>query len=375
MNDTTRKKEAPEDLKFYSLNNIKKHNAVYNLIIGERSNGKTYAVLSEILNDYITHHHQSAYIRRWELDIKANRGKTVFKPLVKEGYVFKKTKGEWTDIIFQNSSWYLCRYDEKTDTIVKDVNPFCYAYALTGTEHDKGSSNPDINTIFFDECITRDNYLTDEFVLFMNTISTIVRYRDTVKIYMCGNTISKYCPYFTEMGLRHIKDMKPGDIEVYNYGDSRLKVAVEFSDMPNKKGKPSDFYFAFDNPRLKMITGGGAWEMDIYPHCPIRYENKHIVFNYFIKFEDDILQCEIVQIDDSIFTFIHRKTTELKDVNNDLIFSPEFSIRPNWRRRLTQPHNEMEKKICSFFVSDKVYYQSNEIGEIVRAYLQWCKKL
>ena len=31
--------------KFYTLDKIKKKKAIYNVIIGERSNGKTYAVL------------------------------------------------------------------------------------------------------------------------------------------------------------------------------------------------------------------------------------------------------------------------------------------------------------------------------------------
>lgn len=34
-----------QKLKYYSLDNILKKNCVYNVIFGERSNGKTYAVL------------------------------------------------------------------------------------------------------------------------------------------------------------------------------------------------------------------------------------------------------------------------------------------------------------------------------------------
>ena len=39
--------------KFYTLDNILKENADYNIIYGERSNGKTTAVLNEILLQYI----------------------------------------------------------------------------------------------------------------------------------------------------------------------------------------------------------------------------------------------------------------------------------------------------------------------------------
>ena len=39
--------------KFYSLNKINKIGAVYNMIIGERSNGKTYAVLKYGIEEFI----------------------------------------------------------------------------------------------------------------------------------------------------------------------------------------------------------------------------------------------------------------------------------------------------------------------------------
>ena len=214
-------------------------------------------------------------------------------------------------------------------------------------------------------------YLPDEFVLFMNVISTIVRYRTDVKIFMLGNTVNKYCPYFNEMGLTHIKEMNAGDIDLYRYGDSELTVAVEYC-LPNKKGKKSDLYFAFDNPKLSMITGG-AWEMEIYPHLPYKYKPKDVLFIYFIKFDDELLQCEIVNTENSVFTYIHRKTTELKDTDNDLIYSVDYDARPNWKRKLTKPTTDIEKKIAIFYTREKVYYQDNEVGEIVRNYLQWCK--
>ena len=39
--------------KYYSSNAINRKNATYNVIFGERSNGKTYALLKQALQDYI----------------------------------------------------------------------------------------------------------------------------------------------------------------------------------------------------------------------------------------------------------------------------------------------------------------------------------
>jgi hypothetical protein len=212
----------------------------------------------------------------------------------------------------------------------------------------------------------------------MNVLSTIIRDRDNVKIFMMGNTVNQYCPYFAEMGLTHIKEMKKGDIDVYEYGESGLTVAVEYTDSPNKEGKKSDKYFAFNNPKLSMITGG-AWEIAIYPHCPCKYKPRDVLYTYFIIFDREMLQCEIIftkdeRDNDVLFTFIHRKTSELKDPDHELIYSPEYSPLPNRRRKITKPTDERERKIASFFGKDKVFYQDNTVGEIVRNYIMWCQK-
>lgn len=356
--------------KFYSLKNILAKNAQYNVIFGERSNGKTYSVLQYALKRYAETGEQLAIVRRWQDDFTGKRGTTMFDSLVSNEEVLKITGGEWSGIYYFGSRWFLCKYDNDGKRITSE-NPFAYGFSITSMEHDKSTSYPNITTICFDEFLTRQMYVPDEFVLFMNVISTIVRHRTNVKIFMLGNTVNKYCPYFKEMGLTHIKEMKPGDIDIYRYGDSELTVAVEYT-IPNKQGKESDLYFAFDNPKLSMITGG-TWEIDVYPHCPVKYKPIDILFTYFIQFNGDILQCEIINKDDYNFTFIHPKTGEIKDPEKSLVYSPEFSPFPNWKRKITKPASNIENKITEYYKKDKVFYSDNEVGEIVHNYLMWCK--
>lgn len=371
-----RKKKQIQE--YYSLKPILEENAHYNIIIGERSNGKTYSVLQKIIEDYSEHKYQAALLRRMQEDFIGKRGAGLFEPLINNGEIELATAGEWTSVYYYASRWYLCRYEEDKKGNVEritDIQPFMYGFALSQMEHEKGTGYPNVKTIVFDEFITRMAYLRDEFVLFMNTLSTIIRSRDDVTIFMLGNTVNKYCPYFDEMGLRHIKDMKQGEIDVYQLKHSSgkiLKVAVEYC-KPFEKGKKSDFYFAFDNQKLEMITTG-VWEIDIYPHCPYKYRPKDILFTYFIEFDRELLQCEVVQLDGLSFTFIHRKTTPLKNPDTDLIYTTRFDARPNYRRKITKPRLPIEKKIAEFYLTDKIFYQDNEVGEIVRNYLLWCNK-
>lgn len=356
--------------KFYSLKKILDTGAQYHVIFGERSNGKTYAALLHGLKKFVETGKQTAIVRRWREDFTGKRGQSMYDALVSNGEIERLTKGEWTSIYYYGSRWFLCRYED--DKRVTSEKPIAYGFALSAMEHDKSTAYPDITTIVFDEFLSRSAYIPDEFVLFMNTLSTIIRHRTDVKIFMLGNTVNKYCPYFKEMGLSHVKQMKPGDIDLYRYGESDLLVAVEYT-RPNKEGKESDLYFAFDNPKLNMITGG-AWEIDIYPHCPVKYKPKDVLFTYFIEFSGDMLQCEVVQTDDMYFTFIHRKTTQLKDPDRDIIYCPDFDARPNWKRKITMPRTPIEQKIAEHYRRDKVFYSDNEVGEIVRNYLLWCGK-
>ena len=211
--------------KYYSLKRILKEEADYNFIFGERSNGKTYSVEDYALEDFALHGNQLGIVRRWDEDFRGKRGQEMFSALVNNGLVEKYTKGKWTGIYYYSARWYLCKYEN--DKRVIDSEPFAYAFSINAMEHDKSTSYPKIKTILFDECMTREGYIPNEFVIFMNIVSTIVRDRGDVKIFMLGNTVDQHCIYFKEFGLRNALKMKQGDIDVYRYGDNELKVAIE----------------------------------------------------------------------------------------------------------------------------------------------------
>jgi hypothetical protein len=363
-------------MKYYDLANILKKNARYNIVFGERSNGKTYSVLEYGVKEYFKSGKQMAVIRRWREDFKGKRGAAYFDNLVCNGNQVNKvkelSKGKYDHVTYQSGRWYFAYYDDELEKYVTSPEPFAYAFALTEMEHEKGNSYPLITTVLFDEFMSRGMYVPDEFVLFMNTLSTIIRHRDNVKVFMAANTVDMIgCPYFKEMGLKHVKEMTKGDIDVYEYGTSGLRVAVEYSDSPNKEGKPSDVYFAFDNQKLRMITSG-AFELDIYPHLQKGIEKKDIIFSYFILYDEQILQADVVNRDHESFTFIHPKTTPIKDEDHDVIFTTEADTRHNYYGRLTKPVNKAVRKLFWYFVANKVFYATNEVGEVVAHYLYWC---
>ena len=163
--------------------------------------------------------------------------------------------------------------------------------------------------------------------------------------------------------------MKQGTIDVYTYGaEGELKVAVEYC-APLGNSKDSNIYFAFDNPRLNMITSG-AWELDIYPHLTVKFKPKNIKGVFFICFEGDTLQCEVVELGRNAFIYIHIKTSPLHDYDNDMIYTVTDDYRINYYKSLIRGRDKRSQIIAMLFKMDKVYYQNNEVGEIVRNYRQ-----
>ena len=358
--------------KYYSLKKIMSKNADYNIIIGERSNGKTYSCLKYALEKYVKEGKQFAYIRRWREDVVGARASNIFNAINNDRVVEKLTKGKFTKVVYNSGKFYLSFYDDDLKKWICENVPCGYTFSLTAMEHDKSTSYPLIDTIIFDEFLTRKYYLPNEFVEFMNVISTIVRHRDNVKIFMLGNTVNKYCPYFDEMGLNKIQNMKQDTIDLYLYGDSDLRVAVEYCGTSLIK-KDSDKYFAFNNPKLKMITGG-LWEIDIYPHLPFKYSDRDIQFTYFIMFNGETLQCEVISTGRELFTYIHRKTTPIKNADTDLVYTLEHSEKINIVNNIAKPFNKVTRMLWDMFVLNKIFYQDNTVGEIVRNYLIECKK-
>ena len=367
------KKIVANSTAFYDIGNILEFDALYNIVYGKRSNGKTYGCLEHGLKQFLLGKGQMAIIRRWDDDFSKKNCDSMFESLVQNGLIEKYTNGEWQDVYYKSKRWYFSKLDKETNKVITSDVPFCFAFALTTWQHDKSTSYPNVNTIIFDEFITKGSYLPDEFSIFCNVLSTIIRQRDGVKIFMLGNTVSKYCPYFEEMGLKHIKNQEKGTIDLYEFGDSGLTVAVEYT-TENAEGHKSDKYFAFDNPKLKMITSG-EWELDVYPHKPEEFKREQIMFTYYIKFDEQLLQCEIVKGKHDVFTYIHERKGFL-DIDKDdvLIYKLDYTSRPNHRRKLNFPIDKLDKKLYSFFQKDNVYYQNNNVGDIVRNYFIWANQ-
>lgn len=354
---------------YYDIKPLMSKDATYSIAIGKRSNGKTFSAISYCMDKWAKDGSTCAYIRRWKDDITGARASSLLSDFNEKGKV-REITGKYDAVIYYNRIQYFATYDENGKPIKH--TPFMYMFSLSDMEHDKSTQYPNVNTIIFDEFIARNGYFPDEFIAFTNTLSTIIRNRDNVRIIMLGNTISKFCPYFSEMGLSKVTQMKQGSIDVYKYGNSDLTVAVEYTGSLQATEK-SNHYFAFDNPKLAMITKG-AWELPIFPHTLERITGKDVLFSFFILFSEKIFQGDIVNGERGLYLHMHEKTTPIRDADNDLIYSLDPCEKMNYYKNILKPDIEIRRKITSFFTRDKVFYSNNEVGNYIQSFLRECQR-
>lgn len=363
-------KEAP-DL-YYNIAPIDATGAIYRLIVGQRSNGKTYSVCRHIIEDYFNEGKRGAYIRRYEESITPKNLQSLFNPHLQ--LIWELSEHKWNSIFYRAKEFHLCAIDSEGKIIAKDDTAFCITAAINTSENTKGEDRGEVHTIVFDEFMTRSGYLNNEFVRFMNLLSTLIRDRENAVVYMLANTVNKYCPYFAEMGLKNIDKLAQGEIAVYTYGSSDLTVAVELCDEVQATKHTASKYFAFDNPQLQMITRG-AWEFQIYPRAPYKILPEDIVLKFYIQFAEQLLACEVVhstlkQYCNDVFIFVHPHT---KDINVDdftIMYVSDFSSCRMHVRYLKDQPTEGHKLIYSLIQRKAVCFSDNDTGEVFRNWLQ-----
>lgn len=358
---------------YYDYSEIDKINATYSMIIGQRSNGKTYGWCRKVLAEYLSTGIPSAYIRRLDEQIKPKYIESLFNPHL--DWIEKSSKGKWNRILYRSNSFYLARYETLENGVIKqvarDINPFCRTYAINTMETSKGSDDGEVKYICFDEFITRKYYLQNEFVMFQNLLSSIIRERSGIRIYMLANTVNRYCPYFRDMGLTNIEKQRQGTIDVYRMGKTKTTVAVEYCSTAENVSTKIEKYFAFDNPQLDMITKGG-WEIALYRHAPQNLHDARVILSFFIVFEKNVIQGDIYMYEGYPICFFHPKTTPIKTPERSIMYTQEIiDGNPLHQVDVRIKPTRAQQIIADIFNQKKTFYSDNECGEMINNWVKW----
>lgn len=249
--------EALTSKDFYNPKKLLEKNGDINVIWGQRSNGKTYSYLKYALENFKKTGRTFVYVRRWAEDIVVKNMDKLMSPLP-----IKEIFGETKYIRFFRGAFWLHDEDPK-------VEPLCmgWAIALNQVAHTKSQTFTGAQIVILDEFLDLKSSRTmrDEFDAWEQTLSTILRTTQDAKIFLLGNSITKYSPYFSPYGIDPTK-IKQGEIqEIYLQDDegAPTKVVAEWCIYNPKIGKRTSKYV-----RGSKMAKTGEWEIQDVANIP-----------------------------------------------------------------------------------------------------------
>ena len=358
---------------YYDRTEIDKTGAQWRLIVGTRSNGKTYSVCHTIVEDYLKYGKRGVYIRRYAEQITPKNIQSLFNPHLE--LIESLSGGAYNWIFYRANCFYLCYMDEDGKIIEKDETPFCITRSVNTWETTKGADVGEISTIVYDEFLTREAYLRDEFVCLMNLISSIIRDRKDCIIYLLANSVNKYAPYWDEFGITEVDKMKKGEIRVYTYPNSKMKLAIEYCAAPTATKEVNDNFFAFQNAQLEMLKSG-SWEMAQYQRAPYKFLDSDVFRRFYVYFGGQMICGKIVKPrhlsnhKNDLFIFFCRQTKNIEIDDRTPFYTTDFSTSICHVRFLKDQPTELHKLITQLILKNHMCFSDNDVGEIIRNWLK-----
>ena len=252
--------------------------------------------------------------------------------------------------------------------------PFCYTHSLSAQETQKGTKDiPNLLFIVFDEFMSRDVYLNNEFIVFVNALSTVFREQYEASIVMLGNPVTWACPYFDEMGIKKVRDIKQGTIKLYKASNSDTTIALEICG-ENQRNSKTDIinnrFFGFENNQIESIRTG-AWELPFYPH--LTKENATDIIldrSVYIRYDNELYCIEIRTHNDNVYCYVRPHTKEIdiddKRVKRIYVQTTTSGIFHDKEHNRLLSNDKIDRFIWGLYKSNKMFYSSNLVGETVR---------
>lgn len=380
-------------MKFYELDKLLERDSLYNFIIGERSNGKTTALLRHVIKTYYETGQRGVIIRQMEEDVKGFKSAALFAAVNNEGMVEELTNGEFHVVKAYNRQYFLGRENED-GVVTYEKEPFAHIVALSQSVHFKSISFPNVGVIVYDEFIRQDRQmLKDELSLFINFISTIVRHVKRAKVFLIANTVSWNSPYFEAMDIRNVAKMKPGSIATIEYPkvNGTVKVSIEYCESTAKSGgkDSDDYYIPFVNSALTSMITDGGFAVPEYPKCPHHFTSRDVKLTCWIV-DRTILRCRLMKVDGEVFFFVdlieknHTLPGEILgtsepdwerfeficDERRDIVYSLDFTSN---RSHFTDPTiaygDRRTRWLPDALRANRIFFENREAGEAMMYYI------
>ena len=330
---------------YYSLKKILRHNADINIIYSTRSNGKSFAVLQNAVEDFLNGVGGFAYVRRKNDEIKKSEVDKYFRDANFLKWLEERTEKKYNCIFYKAGDLFICRKEK--NVIDKDSVTLCgAAFALQSAESVKSLHFEFCYNIIYEEAITRKRYLDNEPSELEHLISTIQR-NGAARLWLIGNTVSRVCPFFNYWGLPHIRTLKAGTITDYkaSFKDAdgnthEVFIAVEYAE------NTADHSKSIAAGKSRGAINNNEWEHDEHPKLFFKLEESEVLYTCFYEHMAFVFKMQILFYNDAPYLYVYPYTRDgLRLSKNRDIFTERFETEPNRWNRCVLPQHELMRKL------------------------------
>lgn len=304
-----------DEQKWYSLERINRYPVSYRIIIGERSNGKTYSVKEYVQRNFKMGMGKFVYLRRTAKQISRKEMKELFSDQNEIAFEL------FDDYIHYTTDLGFHYYNENGEAVTIG-RAFCVEEGAVK----KGIPWNEYTTIFFDEFLEYGNPIENEIAKFINVISTIVRKRDNVNIFLIANTVTKLSEYFKLFGI-DIKKLKQGQIYFGKHSNG-VTYAIEYCSSSNivDGKKQKNKYVGFDNNPTSNMILYGEWEYDIVNTSSIDgigWNSKRRLLPFYCTANGEVYEISLYESEDPI-TFVRKINTQCGEVRKEIKYNLSY---------------------------------------------------
>jgi hypothetical protein len=341
----------------------------YYMLLSKRGVGKTTSVMLLGLILFKLYGVQIQYIRQTEDMLKPKFAQELMSTILSCGYIKTLTEGRWNYAYYYANKWVFANIDGDGHIVEKTSLHFCYTLSIDQSFTYKSNYNaPNGNFTVFDEFIGK-RYTQNEFVYYLDILSTIIRKRSGVINFMLSNNIDEFSEYFEEFEIYdQIREMKAGECDIAETPGG-TRIYVEKINIHDKNAaRLNAEYFGFKNPRLYAITGAGEWNVALCKHYDFDDEVELIDRTHYIKMGYNLVNLELCRSGKYGYICRVHKATRIHE--DSIVYT--MDMIEDKRYRQGKGHSRVDAFIWGLLRAGLWHYATNSQKNFVDKYVSIC---
>lgn len=351
-------------------------NNAYNVIVSERSVGKTTNILALGMLANIRYGTIMHYVREDKRQVVNAKISNIFNTMISLDFISIITNKKWNYVVYKpmEKKFYYANYDGEK-VIDVSSNYFMYVMSIDMSEEYKSCYTCNYaDMIIFDEFCSKNFYRQNNFIKFLDLVKTLQRERDTPRIFMLSNTIDRESEYFDELEARDFINVASlGDKVTYKTSlGTPVYIEIVKVKHSDKKRMLNKFFYGFSNPKLASITGQD-WSTSAYQHINFNRDDYEIILNnIYVLVAKVYIKLDVVYHDKlGYIVLVHNTKPPMWD--DAIIYT--YGDTPDLRYKFLLGTTKFDIFIWqTLYKNNKFYYQNNNLGSKIDFYYKTSKK-